>query len=574
MRARWALGISTIVAACGTDDKVRVNVSPTLLFPHALLDNVTKLTVTVYEAKDGAMCDPTGSAAGNTSKPITTKDLTSGSCAGGGKFCGDLQVVESENVRVFGAAGFSVSGAQVVVGCGTAKVNQDALPLTITMKRFVKPAVCGNSVVESTEQCEPKGSTTDPLCDETCHTKEVLLSNGKGTVGGTSSGRPGDKQRPFFLWPAASGAPGRFMAFFGDKSPPSFTHATMRVLSDSFQPFSAQGPEMRDFSFFLPNNGTSFPPTAEPNSQFSPTAASIGAKYYVAYEDDGAGSIDIRLRSMDSLLTPDQAAATAIGINGAGGAGEPGIQSLPSMAASSNGLLFLAWQDAAGIIRGRTFDPGGAPLGAQRDISTGSTSKRPVIASNGSGWVAVWESGADVKVRSIGADGAPIGVEQTVNDASHSGNQSHPSVAALADGRFAVTWAGNSDIFVQRYGSNTMPTSGDQSARINNLVADGDQSSPVIAASTAVGGSFVVAWTDAASGHIRARLVGGSSGFLFNNVDAQNGEFQASVDDGRTRANPAAVVGGAGAAVAIGWEDNTSDGRAGVYGRRFPLPSE
>jgi hypothetical protein len=575
MRARSALGISAILAACGTDDTVRVNVAPTLLFPHALLDNVAKLTVTVYEAKDGAMCDPSGSAAGNTSKPITTKDLRSGSCASGGKFCGDLQIVESEDMRVFGAAGFAMSGDQLVVGCGTAKVNQDALPLTITMKRFVKPAVCGNNVVESTEQCEPKGSATDPLCDDTCHTKEVLLSNGKGAAGGTSSGRPGEKQRPFFLWPAASGASGKFMAFFGDKSPPSFTHVTMRVLSDTFQPFAAQGTEVRDFSFFLPNNPTGgFPPAAEANNQFSPSAAVVGARYFVAYEDDGAGSVDIRLRSMDSTLVAEQGPASAIGINGAAGAGEPGVQSLPTMAPSSSGLLFIAWQDAAGIIRGRTFDPGGGPLGAQRDLSTGSTNKRPVVTSNGTGWVAVWESGADVKVRSIGADGAPIGVEQTVNDASHSGNQSHPSVAGLPDGRFAVTWAGNSDIFAQRYGANTMAIAGDQSAKINNVVADGDQNSPVIAASTAVGGSFVAAWTDAPTGHIRARLLGGTGGFLFNNVDAQNGEFQASVADGRTRANPTAVVGGAGAAVAIGWEDNTNDGRAGVYGRRFPLPSQ
>ncbi len=573
MRARWALGISVVLAACGTDDSVRVTVSPTLLFPHALLDNVTKLTITVYEAKDGAMCDANANAAGNISKPITTKDLTSGSCSGGGKFCGDLQVVESPDLRVFGAAGFSKSGEQVAVGCGTAKVNQDALPLSITMKRFVKPAVCGNGTVEPTEQCEPAGSATDPLCDAMCHTKEVILSNGDNTL--TSNGKPGDKQRPAFLWPAQSGAPGKFLAFFGDKSPPSFTHVTMRVLNDSFQPFTGQGSAVQSASFFLPNNsGGSFPPTAEANSQFSPTAATVGAKYYVAYEDDGAGSVDIRLRSMDAILTPEQGPAGAIGINGGGGAGEAGVQSLPSMAASSSGLLFIAWQDATGIIRGRTYDPGSGTLGTQRDISTGATNKRPVITSNGTGWLAVWESGADVKVRAIGADGTPIATEQKVNDSSHSGNQTHPSVAGLADGRFAVTWAGNSDIFVQRFGANTMPIAGDQSAKLNNVVGDGDQNSPSIAASTAVGGSFVVVWTDAASGHIRARLLGGDSGFLFNNVDAQNGEFQASVDDGRTRANPTAVVGGAGAAIAIGWEDNTTDARSGIYGRRFPLPSQ
>ncbi|MEO8877886.1 MAG: hypothetical protein ABI461_19990, partial [Polyangiaceae bacterium] len=91
--------------------------------------------------------------------------------------------------------------------------------------------------------------------------------------------------------------------------------------------------------------------------------------------------------------------------------------------------------------------------------------------------------------------------------------------------------------------------------------------------STAAGGSFVAAWLDASSGDIRARLIGGASGFLFNNVDGQSDEFKASAEDGRQRANPTAAVGGAGPYITIGWEDTTPDANAGIYTRRFPLPS-
>jgi hypothetical protein len=71
---------------------------------------------------------------------------------------------------------------------------------------------------------------------------------------------------------------------------------------------------------------------------------------------------------------------------------------------------------------------------------------------------------------------------------------------------------------------------------------------------------------------VRARFAGGSAGFLFNNVNGQSTEFQASRDDGRTRANPSAASGGGGFVV-IGWEDQSMP-NPGVVGRRFPLPSE
>ena len=63
-----ALGV---VAGCSGDESVHVAVGPTRILPRALLDSVKKITLTVYEATDGADCDATKDAVnGNTQKPI------------------------------------------------------------------------------------------------------------------------------------------------------------------------------------------------------------------------------------------------------------------------------------------------------------------------------------------------------------------------------------------------------------------------------------------------------------------------------------------------------------------------
>ncbi|MGH7328483.1 MAG: hypothetical protein ACREJX_09045, partial [Polyangiaceae bacterium] len=239
------------------------------------------------------------------------------------------------------------------------------------------------------------------------------------------------------------------------------------------------------------------------------------------------------------------------------------------------GTLLIEWQDESNCsINARTYTPGGA-FGSIQPISSGSGNVLGVVASNGTGWVCVWQSGNDILFRTVGADGTPISAAQKVNDASHTGQQTHPSIAGLNDGRFAIVWndRNSQDIFLQRYSASAQPITGDQTSALNNLVTSGDQNAPTIAASSAAGGSYVSAWVDGGSGHIRARLIGGSANFLFNNVDGQSDEFQASLADGRTRGNPAAAVGGSGPFVAIGWEDNTADAKSGIYVRRFPLPA-
>ncbi len=292
-------------------------------------------------------------------------------------------------------------------------------------------------------------------------------------------------------------------------------------------------------------------------------------------------SLDIHLRSLDDGLAAQEPAGNPVGINGVGGAGEAGIQSAPSMAAGPGSVLYIAWQDdTAGKIVGRTWNPQTKAYGAQTDLSLGTSNRAVAVAGTDGGWLVVWQSGTDVKLRTLGADGVPAGAEQTINEAArHTGSQEQPAIATLSDGRFAIAWtdrgaAGGADVYVQRFAAGGTKVEGDQTAAVNDVATAGDQTTPALAGMTAASGAFVAAWVDETSGHIRARFVGGTAGYLFNNVTGQSSEFEASDAERRTRGAPAVAVGGAGPFIAIGWEDRTGDAKAGIYARRFPLPTD
>jgi hypothetical protein len=575
MRSRSRAGLGSgaagalvaLVACASHDDGTRVSVAPTLIFTKGLLDGVTKLTMQVYDAAPAVACDPATGRVTLTGKvdPFLTKDL--GPCSGGrGRFCGQLEIAKKDSDRVFAAIA-RAGATEVAGGCAVAKVNQNELPLEIKMVRLVPPSVCGNGNVEPAEQCEPAGSATDPMCDESCHTKEIRLSTrGSGTV----DGNPGQKTSPWFLWPSGTGNAGRFFAFYSDAAASS-PEISMRVMSEELLPVDTPSTAFQN-SLFVPSDTSTgeFPPTPNTGDQSAPAAVRVGSKYYVVFQDNGinANGLDVRMRSLvDTAIAAEQPKSQPyIGINGAGGNGEANAQEKPAVAAS--GLsLFIAWQDrSASKVFGRTYNTQGGALGTQQEIGNGANVK---VAARPNGWVAVWSDGASARVRTFASDGTPGGAPDTVNEGGSAGP---PSVASLPDGRFAVAFANGSDVFVQRYAVTGAKVAGDQAAPVNDLVKDGEQSAPAITALGAAGGAYAVAWVDEASGHVRARYLGGSSGFLFNNVDGQPTEFQASVADGRTRANPAVASGGSGPFVAIGWEDKSPNPGSGIVVRRFPAP--
>ncbi len=586
MRAALAFGggiplvFGALSGACSSpSEPVRVAVQTTLLAPRGLLSNITRLAISVYDVTTGIACDAeTGALTGVTAATpkVGSSDLGTADC-GGAAFCGKLDIARSGTERAFYAVAY-VNTLERAVGCATTVVNQETIPLEIKMVRSIPPSVCGDNALQPTEQCEPS-SASDPTCNAQCQTGEVLLSAGS-TAAGTSNGKPGDKVKPTFVWPSSAGRRGKLLAFFGDKTPATNQEVTMRVLNDAFGPYQEQGATIQDSSFFLPNTRGAIVGASEANDQFNPTATSIGATYYVAFQDNNSAtnSFDIHLRSLDDGLAAQEATGQPIGINGANGGGEAGIQSTPSMAAGPGSLLYIAWQDdTAGKIVGRTWNPQSKAYGAQTDLSLGTSNRGVAVAGTDRGWVVAWQSGTDVKLRLLGADGAPTASEQTVNESRHTGSQEQPAIASLSDGRFAVAWtdrgaANGADVYVQRFAADGTKVAGDQAAAANDVASAGDQTTPALAGISATG--FVAAWVDETSGHIRGRLLGGSAGYLFNNVTGQSSEFEASVEGRRTRGAPTVAVGGGGPYIAIGWEDRTGDAKSGVYGRRFPLPTE
>lgn len=552
------LGVLSLVLACSSGDG-SVHLAPTLIFPQGVLDGVTRLNVSVYDGSGSLDCNASNGTVKNLNgdTPLATKDLGNSNCPSGAKFCGDISVDKSGDARLFAAQAFvGNSSAPTASGCTKVQnTNQDTLNIQITMLRTLPPQTCNGKTVTSVVQC-----TTGPneVCDANCQSIEYYFSKGDGTT--TSDTKA--KVRPQLVWPAASGDPGRLIGVWGDKSPAGGNEVAMRVLADDMQSYSGQSQCIQTNSFRMPgvNDNQPCPPTGYPLPQFNPTIASINGNYYVAFEDgSGVPATAIKIRSLDPILNPQQGSAVVIS------AASTNAQAAPSMAANGNNL-YVAWEDGTGKVVGTVVASSTlAPQGTQQVLGTGTSVS---VAATASGWVAVWQAGTDVQMTTISSSGAP-GSSSKVNGAA---GATHPGVAAFG-GNVAVVWAdGGGDIRVQRFDTSGKPLASDQNNALEDKSLGGNQSAPSIAAGT---NFFVATWVDGGSGHVRARFLDGTGGFLFNYVNGQNTDFQVSTIDGETRNNPVAAVGGdQGQYVAIAWEDNTGAPGSfkGIWGRRFPLP--
>ncbi len=130
-------------------------------------------------------------------------------------------------------------------------------------------------------------------------------------------------------------------------------------------------------------------------------------------------------------------------------------QSFPSITALSNGRWVATWQsydtgDGSGTcIRGRVFNANGTAAGTDFIVNTTaeSTQTSPSVTELADGrFVVTWHSydtgdgsGSCVRSRLFSADGTALGEDFIVNTTTQS-NQDAPSVAALADGRFVISW--------------------------------------------------------------------------------------------------------------------------------------
>lgn len=193
------------------------------------------------------------------------------------------------------------------------------------------------------------------------------------------------------------------------------------------------------------------------------------------------------------------------------------------------------------------------------------------------GFVAVWQSQYQDK-RDFGifgqrydADGNRVGGEFLINT-NENDDQDTPSVAALADGGFVVTWQSRDfggteyDIFFQRYDANGALVGTE--TLVNTTVADFQEESKVIGLQD---GGFLITWRSAQQDLTEES--GGAFGVFAQRYDANSNpvgvEFQVNSTVERNQADPAAASLNDGGFVIV-WQSLEQDGNEyGIYGQQY-----
>ncbi|WP_170985159.1 Ig-like domain-containing protein [Roseomonas sp. AR75] len=240
------------------------------------------------------------------------------------------------------------------------------------------------------------------------------------------------------------------------------------------------------------------------SSQFFPSLATLADGGFVvtwaSQNQDGSG-YGIYGQRYD-------AAGSAIGAEFRANTFTDNHQEVPSVAALADGGFVVTWmsigQDGSGRgIYGQRYDAAGAAAGAEFRANTYTSSDQSypsVAALAGGGFVVTWMSigqdgsGSGIYGQRYNAAGNAAGAEFRANTFTTI-DQRYPSVAALADGGFVVTWASQnqdgsgSGIYGQRY--NAAGNAAGAEFRANTTTSS-DQSFPSVAA--LADGGFVVTW--------------------------------------------------------------------------------
>jgi Ca2+-binding RTX toxin-like protein len=256
-------------------------------------------------------------------------------------------------------------------------------------------------------------------------------------------------------------------------------------------------------------------------------------------------------------------------------------QSSPSVTALSDGGFVVTWQslgqDGNGNgIYGQRYTSNGAPIGNEFQINSTTSndqSSPSVTALSDGGFVVTWESqgqdGSEYGIygRRYMSNGSPDGDEFQVNAYTLS-DQRFPSVTALSDGGFVVTWmslgqdGSEYGIYGRRYASNSVPVS-NQDFRINSHTL-GWQASPSVTALS--NGGFVVTWLSYGQDGSFTGIHG--QRYTSTGIPVGN-EFQINSHTLGWQSSPSVTALSDGGFV-VTWRSFGQDGSGyGIYGQRY-----
>jgi Ca2+-binding RTX toxin-like protein len=309
----------------------------------------------------------------------------------------------------------------------------------------------------------------------------------------------------------------------------------------------------------------------------SPSLNGHGAEFTSITEDD----VDNLGEPVSNLLNREESEFPVSAIFG-------GVSEKPSVAALSDGGFIVTWQnqdDSSRNVYGQRYGVGGNTVGSEFRVNTfteGQQQNSSVAALTDGGFLVTWESkgqdwdsdgqdgsGNGIYGQRYNSGGNATGSEFQINTFTED-NQQKPSVAALTDGSFVVTWqsdgqdgSGNG-IYGQRYNSGGNATGSE--FQINTFTVNDEQFPSV---SALIDGGFIVAWS--ANGPDRT---GGGYGAVYGQRFHAGGiaagsEFQINTFTDNGQHGPS-VIGLAHGGFVVTWMSYTQDGGLhGVYGQRY-----
>jgi Ca2+-binding RTX toxin-like protein len=257
-------------------------------------------------------------------------------------------------------------------------------------------------------------------------------------------------------------------------------------------------------------------------------------------------------------------------------------QGVSEVTGLANGRFVVVWTDSSdtggdqslSAVRGQVFNADGSKAGSEFLVNTTTNDAQfnPTVTGLADGkFVVAWKdlsqaagdtSSYAVRAQVFNADGSKSGGE-FVGNTTTNGEQAEPSLAALSDGRFALTWtdkgmnAGDTDSYAVRgqiFNANGSTSGGE--FVVNTTIQSAQNQSDVAALSN---GRFVVTWRDLsetgadASGEaVRAQI--------FNaNGTKSGGEFVVNSTTTEGQSGPS-VVGLANGGFVVTWDDESLSG--------------
>jgi hypothetical protein len=567
-----------LIGACGRE---AARIGMVMRSPQGVLDEATSVELSVFPASQ-AQCLADGQV---TSIPSgdSTQTFTLEKCDGG--WCKEIELDQGDTQTMFAIVARGALGP-VAHGCTTAVIDQDPLEVDIQVFKFNPPKCCNDGVLQAGEQCDGgevaatdcsgmpatggqcRGVPSDAVCECDCLGKEIPVDRRADVV----ANPPLTRIQPSMTFAGGEGelANGLRVAFTNTEGD---NEKDVQVRAFRADLYPIINPPLLGDPLSIPLLCTSPLGNGGTRSQHSPSIASVTttstALVYLNDEELG-GFFDVFISDQNDSGCADAAPRKVNATDKR--------CSAPDVARGPEETALIVWTTSDNVVLARIWDRGNpaAPfIPAAADIEVATNGSLARVAGSADGWAVAYQGGGPddgdgIFLVRVGAEGtvqAPAKVNAVTD-----GLQDQPDVAMLEDGRAIVTWRSGGDVYFQRFGADGEVDQQDQASAIH-AATDGEQGSAAVAASVGFGEFFAVAWEETGPGSVRARFVGGSTGFLFNSVTGQNDDFLASHPmpglAGNRRA-PAVAIGGGGF-VAIGWHDEAI-ARSGIFVRRFPLP--